>query len=116
MLCGKRRALILLATLAALTPILMLWDATGRRVFTFLPSDDLAQLQHAEGSQTRVFGQPNAGPAINNSFALGLLPSGSGPALISVIVMSAPVFALALVALLSSGKHEACEIAHNTPT
>ncbi|MBI1190581.1 MAG: hypothetical protein GC200_07900 [Tepidisphaera sp.] len=115
MVCGKRRLLIILATVAALTPTFMLWDATGRRTFTFFPSADLAALQHQDGSLTGVFGRPNAGPPINNTFGLGLLPSGSGEGLISVLIMGVPVLALALVALLGGGKHEVCEVAYNTP-
>lgn len=47
-MCGKRRLLVILAGVAAGLPAVMLWDATGRRVFTFFPSDDPAKLQQAK--------------------------------------------------------------------
>ncbi|MFA6044252.1 MAG: hypothetical protein WC718_04660 [Phycisphaerales bacterium] len=108
MMCGKRRLLVVLAGLAAVVPAVMLWDATGRRVFTFFPSDDLAKLQQADGSLTGLFGGQKNTP-IRNDFGLGLLPSGAGQGMISVLTFALPVGVVVLVSLLS-GKHEVCEV------
>lgn len=76
----------LFGLLGVLAGALMLWNATGRRGFTFLPRPELDAMAAQEGSLTGLFGnEPVAtAPPIRTSFALGLFPSGFGVGLVSV--------------------------------
>jgi hypothetical protein len=88
---------------AILAQLLMLWDTTGRRVFTFIPSDRLAQLQQQEGTLTGLFDDAAAPttpklPPINNTFGLGLLPAGMGMEAVSVTTLALPAMAVGCLA------------------
>jgi len=69
---------------------LMLWNATGRRTFTFLPDPGLNDLAASEGTLTGLFDDatPTSAPPIRTTFSLGILPSGLGPGMVSVAGVS----------------------------
>jgi hypothetical protein len=92
-----RRAAIVILTLALVAPAIIVWTATGCRMLTRIPSRELAAMQRQEGSLTGLFGEPGS-PAIENSFALGLLPSGPGAELLSVGLVVIPAIFLGLLA------------------
>src|ERR1043165_5957644 len=73
-------ALCLLATLGV---SVMLWDATGRALFTQLPSEELARMQAAKPAEDQFAGLgmndlAGAPAKVDNSFRFGLLPAGPG--------------------------------------
>jgi hypothetical protein len=103
------RLFALACVAAILTPAFMLWDATGRRTFTKMPSPGYAELQKQEGSLSGLFGEePKAQPPIDNEFRLGLLPSGWGGEAMSVVSVGGPAILVGLLALCRGGSGKCC--------
>lgn len=94
----------LLCLAAIAIPAFMLWNTTGGRLFTSLPSQGLSTMAQQEGTLTNLFGGQPAQPPMENSFALGLLPGGGGAHVASVSTFVAPALFLTMAAFFRRGK------------
>jgi len=84
---------------------LLLWSATGRAGFTKYHDAERAarDAKAAEGSLEDLFADTGIEPieTIENRFALGLAPSGTGKHLVSVATIAAPAGVIGLGAAVS---------------
>jgi len=100
------RLIALVCAVAVIGPAGALWWATGRAVFTQLPSESLARMQGSKPADdpfaglgmNDLAGEPKK---VDNSFRFGLLPAGPGHGFAdsaSVLMFAGPALVLLVCA------------------
>lgn len=105
---GIARWVVIIACFATAAEAYLLWSATGRAGFTRY--HDAARAQREALARERSVGElfegtgleDKTGPMerVENKFALGLLPSGGGAHLVSLVTLAGPALLAGVLALV----------------
>lgn len=97
------RLVVIACCAVVIAMTLLLWSATGRAGYTIYHDADRADrdAKAAEGSLEDLFADTGIEPieSIENRFALGLAPSGTGKHLVSVATIAGPAGVVGLGAV-----------------
>lgn len=97
------RILCLVLGVAIFAECLIVWNATGRELFTAYPNAGRAQMRAYDAAASALFlpeeGQEQAS-VTPNEFYFGLFPSGLDKHIASVATIGGPALAMAVAAVL----------------